>query len=202
MTNKSLSNTSNLTRCDRTVMTQVICFFCPNTPKNMIVLAGKLLLHAWTLITLYDICDVISPDLRRMSLTSCGLCVTRVQMCSCCASASSAPPPSRTFPRSGFQRSGDTPPSLRSSSSGRSVTSEETSRWRKYTHDHAWNPPCPVSVFVIVRHLCHLVLTGSLSRVAWNQRDCFWFSVFLTMNQEFQIEDLQKHINTHVASSL
>lgn len=68
----------------------------------------------------------------RMSLISCVLCATPVQMCSCCASALSVPPPSRTFRRNGSRRSGDMHPLYPSSSLGHSVTSEKMSRWNIY----------------------------------------------------------------------
>lgn len=71
---------------------------------------------------------LISPNLSRMSLTSCVLCVTPVQMCSCCALAWSVPPLSRTFLRSGSQRYGDTPHLLHLYLLGHSVTFEKMSR--------------------------------------------------------------------------
>lgn len=69
--------------------------------------------------------------LSRMSSTSCGLSVTPAPMCSCCASAWLVPPPSKTFLKSGSQRSGDTPPPRRSSLSARSATYEKMSRWKR-----------------------------------------------------------------------
>lgn len=69
--------------------------------------------------------------LSRMSSTSCVLSVTPAPMCSCCASALLVPPPSKTFLKSGSQRSGDTPPPRRSSLSARSATYEKMSRWKR-----------------------------------------------------------------------
>lgn len=69
--------------------------------------------------------------LSRTSSTSCGLSVTPAPTCSCCASAWLVPPPSKTFLKSGSQRSGDTPPPRRSSLSARSATCEKMSRWKR-----------------------------------------------------------------------